>query len=266
MENKQSLSSSGIFFDSSDLDEFQKWYDSRILGGATTNPLILANDGVLDLPGHIAKMIRICGPNFPISIEIPDSEMTKKNMINLALKYHRKFPKNAIIKVPMDPREPQKSFEVAYVLGQYGVRVNATLGLSSGQLIGAAEALRYSKAKGGNYISLFWARREEAREQIVRDLMKVGEKRPAALKKVPGAAECLSITLRYLEKHNLSLKVIVGSIRTVDQVEEAFSLGAHIVTITPPVLEKWIFTQRGVETADEFNQAYRGIKDKFKLI
>jgi transaldolase len=57
----------------------------------------------------------------------------------------------------MDPRDPQKAFEVMYTLSQEGVRVNATLGLTAGQLIGASEALRSSK---DSYISLFWGRCE----------------------------------------------------------------------------------------------------------
>ena len=266
MTKRKPLSSSGIFYDSSNLTDFKKWFNSGILGGATTNPLILQKDGVLDLPGHIIKMIKIAGPGFPISIEVPDSEMSSGDMVALAVKYHQKFPKNAIIKIPMDPRNPQKAFNVAYELGQKGVRVNATLGLSTGQLIGAAEALRHSKAAGDNYISLFWARRDEAKDQIVKDIVKDGMKKPEALERVPDAAETLKIVLKYLESHDLPLRVIVGSIRRVDQIDKAFSLGADIVTITPPLIQQWIHTQRGVETAGEFNQAYRSIKNKFRII
>lgn len=266
MAKRQPFDSSGIFFDSSDLTEFKKWFDTGILGGATTNPLILQREGVLNLPKHISEMIGISGPGFPISIEVPDSEMLKEDMVKLAIKYYKKFPKNAVIKIPMDPRDPQKAFEVIYRLGQEGVRVNATLGLSMGQLVGAAEALRSSKAEGDNYISLFWARREEAKEQIVKDLAKSGADKQEALEQVPGAAETIMVTLRYLESHGLSTRIIAGSIRSVDQIEKAFAAGADIVTITPKLLQEWMFTKRGVETVNEFNQAYRDVKEKFTLI
>src|SRR3989344_4830755 len=183
MTERQPLNSSGIFYDSADLEAFKKWFDAKILGGATTNPLILEKEGILNLPEHISRVIDISGPDFPISIEIPDSEMPKEAMINLALKYRDRFPDNAVIKIPMDPREPQKAFEVIYKLGQEGVRVNATIGLSMGQLVGAAEALRLSQADGDNYVSLFWARREEARNQIVETLVKEGVERKNALEK-----------------------------------------------------------------------------------
>ncbi len=263
---RQPISSSGIFFDSSNLDEFKRWFSARILGGATTNPLILQKEGVLDLPAHVSKMIKICGQGFPISIELPDSAMSKQEMMDLALKYHNKFPNNAVIKVPMDPRDSQKSFEVMHLLGQKGIRVNATLGLSVGQLVAAAEALRNSKAKGDNYVSLFWARRQEARDQIVQGLIKQGIKKKDAMDRTPDAATSLAMTLKYLDTHDLQGRTIVGSIRSIDQIEKAFSLGADIVTITPSLLEQWMHTKRGVETADEFNQSYRTIKNKFKLI
>ena len=266
MVKRQPLNSSGIYYDSANLADFKKWFSAGILGGATTNPLILQKEGILNLPKHISKMIDISGPNFPISIEIPDSDMSKEGMVALALKYQKKFPENAVIKVPMDPREPSKAYEVIYQLGQKGVRVNATLGLSMGQLVGAAESLRASKTEGDNYISLFWARRDEARDQAVKELVKQGMKRKEALERVPDAAASLAMTLNYLENHNLtSIRIIAGSIRNVNQIEKAFSSGADIVTITPPLLQQWIFTKRGVETVQEFNQAYRDVKEKFTL-
>ena len=263
---RKPLNSSGIFYDSANLTDFKKWFDAHILGGATTNPLIVQREGIYNIPDHISRMVDIAGKKFPISIEIPDSTMSQSEMLSLARKYHKKFPGNAVIKIPMDPREPEKAFEVIYKLGREGIRVNATLGLGMGQLVGAAEALRPSRAVGDNYISLFWGRRDEAKDQIVKELVKNGMKRKEALEKVPDAAQCLTMTLKYLETHNLSTRVIIGSIRSVDQIEKAFAIGADIVTIPPKLIEDWMFTQRGVETIEQFNQAYRDIKEKITLI
>src|SRR3990167_295365 len=153
------MNKSGIFYDSANLVDFKRWFDAGILGGATTNPLILQKEGILNIPEHIGKMIEICGEGFPISIEIPDSAWSKEEMIKLALKYRDMFLYNAVIKIPMDPRDSQKSLEVMRRLTEEGVPVNATLGLTSGQLIAAAEALRGNRE---SYISLFWGRCDEA--------------------------------------------------------------------------------------------------------
>ena len=234
---------SGIFFDSANLVEFKKWFDAGILGGATTNPLILQKEGILNIPEHINRMIEICGKNFPISIEVPDSTWPLKEMIDLALRYYATFPSNAVIKIPMDCRDSQKSFEVMKTLTEKGIPVNATLGLTSGQLIAAAEALRGSKE---SYISLFWGRCDEAGGI--------------------GAEKTLLTVLKYLKTHDLHTKIIIGSIRNTSQIDRAFELGADIVTIPPKLLEEWMFTQRGVETADQFNTAYREVKERITLI
>ncbi|MEK6886535.1 MAG: transaldolase family protein [Nanoarchaeota archaeon] len=229
---------SGIFFDSANLIDFKKWFDTGILGGATTNPVILQKDGVFNIPEHIEKMVEICGNGFPISIEVPDSNMNKEEMVTLALVYTKMFPTNAVIKIPMDPRDMPKALGVMTKLKGL-VKINATLGLTAGQLIGAMET-------GAEYVSLFWGRCDEAGRD--------------------GAASTLKTVMKYRETHNLDSKIIIGSIRKVEQIDEAFVLGADIVTIPPKLIEEWMFTQRCVETADQFNQAYRDVQDKVTLI
>lgn len=87
MDGRKPLNYSGIFYDSADLHYFKVWFDAHILGGASTNPIIFKKEGILNIPEHISKMVAICGDNFPISIEIPDSEMPKSRMLDLARKY-----------------------------------------------------------------------------------------------------------------------------------------------------------------------------------
>lgn len=149
-----------------------------------------------------------------------------------------------------------------------------------GQLVGAAEALRQSKADGDNYISLFWGRREEAKKQIVDAHIKEAVERldkelndteKAAIEKeisltVPDAAATLMMTLEYLKSHSLATRVIVGSVRNISQIEQAFNIGADIVTISPKLIGEWMYTQRGEETVEQFNQAYRDVKSEIKLI
>lgn len=232
------MKESGIFFDSANLKELKRWFDTGILGGATTNPVILQKDGVFNIPEHIKKMVEICGEGFPISIEVPDSDMNKEEMIELAIGYTKMFPTNAVIKIPMDPRDMPKALEVMSKL-KGSVKINATLGLTAGQLIGAMET-------GAEYVSLFWGRCDEAGRD--------------------GAASTLKTVIKYKETHNLDSKIIIGSIRKVEQIDRAFELGADIVTIPPNLMEDWMFTERGVETADQFNKAYYEVKDKMKLI
>lgn len=232
---------SGIFLDSANLEELRNWYGTGILGGATTNPVILQKEGITNLPEHIQKMVNIVDPGFPISIELPDSEMPLIDMVELAEQYGDMFEFNAVIKVPMDSKEPCKPYEVMRILTDRKIIVNATIGLTSGQLIMACEALRDADE---SYVSLFWGRCEEAGLN------------PLVV---------IKTFLKYREVHGLKSKLIVGSIRNTEQIDKAFLAGADIVTIKPELLKEWITTQRGVETVNEFNNAYRSVKDKIKL-
>lgn len=279
--SREKMQGSGIFYDSADLIEFEKWLQTRMLGGATTNPVLFEKAGVLDVVGHISKMVELAADtgqnNLPISIELPDADWSVEQMVELAMEYQDRFYHNAVIKVPMKPNEPEKAFEVIYRLGQEGIRINATIGITMGQLVGAAEAGRLSRADGENYISLFWGRREEARKQILVERLKeinqegmtvaeLDQLNEQILSEIPDAAATLAMTLAYLENHSLNTRVIVGSVRNIHQIEQAFSLGADIVTITPKLLSEWMYTQRGMETVDQFNDAYRKVKDKIKLL
>lgn len=271
---RRPLEYSGIFYDSANLEQFEAWLKTGVLGGATTNPVIFAKESITNVVGHITEMVAIAGNNFPISIELPDADWPKEDMVALALKYQETFPDNAVIKVPMKPNEPEKALEIIYKLGQEGIRVNATIGITAGQLFTAAEATRQSKADGDNYISLFWGRREEAKQQIIEaklaEFKIPNDLRPKAIKQlekqIPDAAATLAMTLDYLINHSLNTKVIVGSIRSTGQIEQAFKTGADIVTIPPSLLAEWMYSQRGMETVDQFNQAYREVADQVNLI
>jgi transaldolase len=51
--------------------------------------------------------------------------------------------------------------------------------------------------------------------------------------------------------------MIIGSIRDPFDVGDAFSAGAHIVTIPPKILEKMVFNQKTKETLEQFDQAWK---------
>ena len=62
---------------------------------------------------------------------------------------------------------------------------------------------------------------------------------------------------RELEREDLDSKIIVGSMRHLMDVNEALEAGAHVPTITPPILRKMVWHPRTIETIAEFNNAWR---------
>lgn len=244
---RQPMETSGWFLDSGDPELAKKWLE--VIGGITTNQMILfKKEGIFNIPEHLGKLCQITGPNFPISVELPDSKADINEMIDLAEKYREMFPDNTVVKIPILP-DDVKGLKVIAELVKRGIRTNATIGINESQLILAAEAARRFSGEGSTYISLFWARAIESNGR--------GESRHPK--------DVLEATLTYLANHQLDTKIIIGSIREPAQVIEAFSLGADIVTVPPSILEKIMHTSRAVETINEFDAAYEAVKNDPRL-
>ena len=247
---RRPMETSGWFLDSGDPEQVEKWFE--VIGGITTNQMILfKKEGIFNIPEHLKKLCQITGPNFPISVELPDSKADLDEMIDLAEKYHEMFPTNTVVKVPILPNDV-KGLKVIAQLVKRGIRTNATIGINEAQLVLAAEAARRFSGEGATYISLFWARAIESNSR--------GESHHPK--------DVLEATLTYLANHQLDTKIIIGSIREPSQVIEAFSLGADIVTVPPSIFEKIMYTSRAVETINEFDAAYEAVKNdpRLKLI
>jgi transaldolase len=67
----------------------------------------------------------------------------------------------------------------------------------------------------------------------------------------------IASTREVLEREGLPAKIIVGSMRHMMDVNEALEAGAHIPTITPPILRKMVWNPRTEQTIEEFNSAWR---------
>jgi transaldolase len=67
----------------------------------------------------------------------------------------------------------------------------------------------------------------------------------------------IASTRSVLERAGLGARIIVGSIRHLMDVNEALEAGAHIPTVTPPILRKMVWNPRTIETIAEFNEAWR---------
>lgn len=244
---RRPMETSGWFLDSGDPEQVEKWFE--VIGGITTNQMILfKKEGIFNIPDHLKKLCQITGPNFPISVELPDSKASLDEMVDLAEKYHEMFPTNTVVKVPIIPNDV-KGLKVITQLAKRGIRTNATIGINEAQLVLAAEAARRFSGEGATYISLFWARAIESNSR--------GESRHPK--------DVLEATLTYLANHQLDTRVIIGSIREPSQVIEAFSLGADIVTVPPGIFEKIMHTSRAVETINEFDAAYETVKNDPRL-
>jgi transaldolase len=197
-----------IFIDSANLSEIEKWMDMGVADGVTTNPTVMLKDGVHDLEKGAKAIANLIHPR-PLSVEVTTDDLD--GMLKQARQLAR-WADNIVIKVPQTTSQGQPCYGVMHKLEGEGIKVNATVALSIGQVFISAKA-------GATYISIFAGR--------VTD--EGGD-----------ASELIGNAVGWLERWDYKSKVIVGSIRSVGDVIQAALAGAHIITIPPQFISKMV--------------------------
>ena len=105
-----------------------------------------------------------------------------------------------------------------------GVKINATICYSEQQLIHCASA-------GAKYVSLFYCRLKQHGGDVERALRR---------------------TRRYILENGLDTQIIAGSIRTQQDVCDAWDYGADIVTTGLPVIKEMVSHPKTTESYNGF--------------
>jgi len=211
-----------IFIDSADASQIESWLAQGVVDGATTNPSIMFRDGVTDLQAGALRLSKLLGDR-PLSVEVTSNDQ------EIMLEQGRLFAtwaRNIVIKIPIVNEFGESCLGVIHRLSKEEIAVNATAILSFNQAILAAKA-------GATYVSIFAGR-----------LADEGNDPVATIKNVR----------QWLDDWSLSARIIVGSIRTVMDIQNAALAGAHIVTIPPQFLPKMVDHRYTRETVRQFMQ------------
>ncbi len=212
-----------IFVDSANLVEIEDALKRGFPAGITTNPSILAKEKKCDFKEHVRKIIKLVqkyGYDIPLSVEVFSSN--PKEMIRQAedfIKHFGDYP-GLNVKVPIGWDE----LEVIHELKSRGIRVNCTCCMSFNQAIMASRA-------GADFVSLFYGR--------IRDL---GYDASSVIQKVHAA----------FKEWNVPSQIIVGSIRHICDVNEAFQAGADIVTVPPKFFKQLVSHPKTDEAVNQF--------------
>ena len=144
-----------------------------------------------------------------MSVEVTTNDLDE--MIAQARKFASWAP-NIVVKIPQINQDGIPCYGVIRQLESEGIRVNATIALSLGQVILAAKA-------GATYISIF-----------------------AGMMADEGgdAPQLIRTAVDWLGHWKYKSKIIVGSIRGVINIQQAAIAGAHIITIPPQFLTKMV--------------------------
>ncbi|CAI9395510.1 fructose-6-phosphate aldolase [Niallia sp. HCP3S3_B10] len=208
-----------FFIDTANIDEIKKAYRFGILSGVTTNPSLVAKEGV-KFEDRIEEIAQVVSDVESVSAEVPPDALTAEEMIQEAeelIKINGGDEK-ITIKLPMT----LAGLEATRYLSQKGIKTNVTLIFTVNQALLAAQA-------GATYVSPFLGRLDDISEDGVLLVEKIA---------------------KLFQIHNLDAQIIAASVRHPDHVTRVALAGAHIATIPYSLIEKLIqhpLTDQGME-------------------
>ena len=205
-----------IFLDTADTLLIEKYYDTGLIDGVTTNPTLIMKSG--KNPEDVYQEIKEIGIK-DISMEVVGGF---DEMYSEGYRLAKKFGDVATIKVPCT----RDGLLVCKALSDENIKVNVTLIFSIAQAVLSAKA-------GATYVSPFVGRLDD--QQV------------AGLEVVRGISDMYRI-------HNVKTQVLSASIRSVHRAVRSWYNGAQIVTMPPKVFDQMydhILTDKGMEIFDK---------------
>ncbi|MFH1884619.1 MAG: transaldolase family protein [Planctomycetota bacterium] len=195
-----------IFLDTSNIAEIEKWLRHGVIDGVTTNPSIMLNDGHRDNRTAAQEIAALIHPR-PVSVEVYTNDLDE--MLTQAREFAT-WAENIVIKITIINEAGEPCLRVIKILEDEGIHVNCTACLSFSQAVLAAKA-------GATYVSLFVGRINDE-----------GNDGPEVIRK----------TRQWLDMWGSKSKIIVGSIRSVMDIQLTALTGAHVITIPPFFISK----------------------------
>ena len=137
-----------FFIDTANISEIKEAHDLGILDGVTTNPSLMAKEGVTGKENILNHYIEICKiVDGPVSAEVISTDYDGIIFEGKAL---ASLHKNIVVKVPMIP----EGIKAIKYFSENNIKTNCTLVFSAGQALLAAKA-------GATYLSPFLGRLDD---------------------------------------------------------------------------------------------------------
>ena len=134
-----------FFIDTANLDDIREASQMGILDGVTTNPSLMAKEGITDVRGHYLKICEMVDGDVSAEVIATDFEGIVSEGRSLA-----KIHPNITVKIPMI-KEGVKAIKT---LSSEGIKINTTLIFNPIQALVAAKA-------GSKYVSPFIGRLDD---------------------------------------------------------------------------------------------------------
>ena len=211
-----------IFIDTANLDQIKEINSWGIVDGVTTNPSLIAKEGV-DVKTRIKEIAEIV--DGPISAEAMSMTADERGEEGREL---GKIHANVVIKLPMCI----ETLKATSKLREEGIRVNVTLIFSAQQALLAAKA-------GAAYVSPFVGRLDD-----------IGEY----------GTDLISNIVQIYSNYDFDTEIIAASIRHPVHVLDVSLAGCDIATIPYDVLKKMVSHPKTDEGIQKFIADYEKSK------
>ena len=213
-----------FFLDTANLEELKAGARWGIIDGVTTNPSLIAKEGVA-IEDQIRRICDIIDGDVSAEVVATDADGMLSQGRRLA-----KIHKNVVVKVPLT----RDGIRACSIFHKEGIRVNVTLCFSAGQAILAAKA-------GATYVSPFVGRIDDIGGNgldLIRDIVLI------------------------YKNYNFKTQVLAASLRSSTHVIEAAKAGAHVATLPLKVVDALFthpLTDKGLE---QFLKDYAKVFDE----
>ena len=185
-----------FFIDTANLDQIKEAQDLGILDGVTTNPSLMAKEGITGKQNILDHYKKICNiVDGDVSAEVIATDY--KGMVNEG-KELSSLHKQIVVKVPMI----KEGIKATKYFSNNGIRTNVTLVFSAGQALLAAKA-------GANYVSPFIGRLDDI--------------------STDGLGLISEIRLIY-DNYGFTTEILAASIRHTMHIIDCSKIGADVIT------------------------------------
>lgn len=207
-----------VFADGADLANMVELAENPLISGFTTNPTLMRKAGVEDYEGFARKVLDHITDR-PVFFEVFSDDFEE-----MRAQAHRiaSWGDNVCVKIPVTNTHGVSSAALVADLTAEGLHLNVTAILALDQVRTAASSLA---ASPGGVVSVFAGRIADTGRDPV-----------------PLMTEALKI----LAPHP-TLELLWASPREILNVRQAGSIGCHIITVTPDLLEKLAGLGRSLE-------------------
>jgi transaldolase len=207
-----------FFLDTANLDELKSGARWGIIDGVTTNPSLIAKEGV-PLDEQIRRICDIIDGDISAEVVALETDEMLEQGRRLS-----KIHKNVVVKVPLT----RDGIRACSIFSREGIRVNVTLCFSAAQALLAAKA-------GAYFVSPFVGRLDDIGAdgmQLIREIVQI------------------------YRNYSFNTQILAASLRNTTHVIEAAKAGAHVGTLPFKVVDALFnhpLTDKGL---DQFMKDY----------